>query len=703
LGFNILDIEQKRTELRKAIHSAISPRQKLFLITSFFDFLFTHFEVFSYQSYLLEFLPLYLKYFSQYEIFGIHPKQTEKLLETAEVVLKRTLPELQYQSLVVLFGIVKEKLGELTASLNGSLSSWNESEKYCFPLLAGSDDEKETHEGIIETLTVNISHLSRAKSDVFILVPSEAEIEARIHEQIQISWMLALQIVKRYHKKLAPNHEVIISFDKKIGIYRGNSLGVVLTLVFVEELLKMYNAPIGMSICESVCFTGSVERNGTIPSLSTEIIKRKIEAVFYSDVKTFVLPKKDEAPAEEKLQELIKEYPNRNLKLIAVTDIEDLLNRRNVVDIKKLSILKRTGKTVVRNKVVSVLLVLFILLLSSFYFYVYDDNPYGYEATQFGFNIVNQRGKVLWTIKSPVSSLELMDARQFETRIKILDINGDKRNEILYCFNAKDAIADKNLADGVAFIDYKGKVFNRLAFTKTVYSKREILTPPYGWALQDTLTFKGRKSILACANNGRSYASAVFIIDLLTQKIISDTLWNCGQFLNIKAVDLDDDGEKEIVGTAINNGKEKSSFFYLELSKFGGQIPSTDEYRLFNIKEAEVTNLFLLPKTDFAGFNHLRWSGLNSTNLVVEQNTKTVSFGSIETPNAIKAGISYNWKFNTNEFIISIGGTEFRVERDSLVAQGKLQKPFTDTWEYRQIIHDQILEWNGKDFVLIKK
>jgi len=182
LGFNILDIEQKRTVLRKAIHSAMSPRQKLFLISSFFDFIFTNYEVISYQSYLLEFLPLYLKYFAQYEVFGVQPKLTEKLLATAEVVLKKNLPELQYQSLVVVFGIVKEKLGELTASLNGSLSNKTEPEKYCFPLLAGSDEEKETHEGIIETLTVKISHLSHAKSDVFILVPSEAEIEARISQ-----------------------------------------------------------------------------------------------------------------------------------------------------------------------------------------------------------------------------------------------------------------------------------------------------------------------------------------------------------------------------------------------------------------------------------------------------------------------------------------------------------------------------------------
>jgi hypothetical protein len=597
---------------------------------------------------------------------------------------------------------VKEKLGELTASLNGSLSSGNGSEKYCFPLLAGSDDEKETHEGIIETLTVKISRLSRAKSDVFILVPSEAEIEARIHEQIKTSWVLALQTVKRYHVKLAPYHEVIISFDKKIGIYRGNSLGVVLTLVFVEELLKMYNAPIGMSICESVCFTGSVERNGTIPSLSTEIIKRKIQTVFYSGLKTFVLPKEDEAAAEEKLRELKKEYPNRNLKLIAVTDIEDLLSRRNVVDIKKLSMLTRTGKTVVRNKLVTALILTGICMLTFFYFYEYDDNPYGYDATQGGFNIINQSGNVLWTIKYTISPIELINPNLFETRIRVLDLNGDKKNEVIYCFYAQDTFADKNISEGIAFFDYMGNVFNKLAFTKTVYSKRETLTPPYGWLLQDTLTFEGKKSMLINVNNLNSYSSAAFILDLKTQKIVSDTLWNCGFIMEMKIVDLAADGIKEVIGIACNNGKRRNSLFHIELSKFGGQIPSTDEYRLLNIMQAEAKNLFLLPKSDYASFFHLPIAGLDSRSLKISLTSESLGFWEKQLATEKPESIIYTWNFHNNDFFIAIENN-FRINRDSLVAQGKLKKPFTDTWEYRKLLHDQILRWNGKDFVSIKK
>ncbi len=695
----ILVIEEQRNEIQHVLSMPLSCYKKLSLLSNFFSLLISTNNKNVLQAYGTGLIEQYSMLLFSGDISGVNPIKHKTVIETAEAIISSNAFPAAVINLEQSLASFKVKVNELADVLNGKDAITLERNNYIFPLVDTTNDDGELY-GMLDSVTVKIT---KEKQQVFHIIPSEKEIETRIKTQIETSWNVAVAYARKYIKHISPHHEVIVSFDKRVGFYVGDSLGVVLTLAYIHELFLFYNASLTITAKEGSCFTGSLLQNGEIPSIGKENIAKKAELVFYSAVKTFVLPKEDEPAAEEKLRELKKEYPNRSLKLIVVTDIEDLLSRRNVVDIKKLSIVKRTGKTVARNKLVTVLLVFLFVALFSFYFYEYDDNPYGYEVTPAGFNIINQSGKVLWTIKRPNSNYFVMNPSVLENCIRVIDLNGDKRNEAIYWFNSHDVISDKKISEGIAFYDYKGKVFNRLAFTKTVYSKREVLTPPYGWALQDTLTFKGRKSILACANNGRSYASAAFLIDLKTQQIISDTLWNCGQYLNIKAVDLNDDGEKEIVGIAINNGKEKSSFFYLELSKFGGQIPSADEYRLFNIKEAEVNRLFLLPKTDFAGYNHMRWSGLNGAHFGVEQNTKTVSFGSVESPDAATAGISYSWKFNTNEFIISIGGTEFRVERDSLVAQWKLKKPFTDTWEYRQLIHDQILQWNGKDFVSIKK
>lgn len=50
--------------------------------------------------------------------------------------------------------------------------------------------------------------------------------------------------------------------------------------------------------------------------------------MFYSDVEMILYTKIDEIWAEEKLKELQIEYPKRNLKIIGLTDLNDLLDRR---------------------------------------------------------------------------------------------------------------------------------------------------------------------------------------------------------------------------------------------------------------------------------------------------------------------------------------------------------------------------------------
>jgi len=647
------------------------------------------------ESYILEALPHFISFLNQYDVFGEPPDKYSLIISVLQRLIadKRFAPWESF--LAKKFNTLKVNYEALENALQGKppkvvLSS------FTFPMLDLAVNGN--HSDFLESLSVV---LQKAKEANFVIINSGKENDSRIKQQAETAWALAEEHFFTLTGKHPHPHSVIISFGKNFGAYSGDSFGVALLLAMMEKLFLFYNAPFTFSALGQLAFTGSIQQKGNVGAVGEENIIRKVASVFFSERSGFIIPKEDEPAAEKKLRELKKEYPNRNLKLIAISDIENLLTRRNVVDIKRHSIIKRTGKTVVKNKLVSALLVLLLLLLASFYFYQYDDNPYGFEPTPNGFNIVNQSGKMLWTIKSLLGAQSLVDPSRFELKLRVLDLDNDKKNEVIYCFNSDENISDKKISEGIAFFNYKGKIFNKLTFTKTVYSKREKLIPPYSWALQDTFTFKGRRSLLACANNAKSYASAALIIDLKTQQIIGDTLWNCGAIMRMRSEDFDDDGEKEIVGIAMNNGKERSSLFYLDLSKFRGQIPSTDEYTLINIKQAEVNKMFLLPKTDFAAYNLMRWSGLFQDIVSINKHNRIVSFGSTESSSPDGAGISYNWKFNTSEFLISIGGMKFRVERDSLVAQGKLQKPFTDTWEYRQLIHDQILQWNGKDFVPI--
>jgi len=196
--------------------------------------------------------------------------------------------------------------------------------------------------GIIESVTVRIN--KSVGVDKFIIVPSENEVEKKILEQCKKSWLLAINLSKKFVRKPFKYHEVIINFDKKEGFYEGNSLGIALTLSIIEELLQFYNPTYKIGIKKQTAFTGGLTETGEVLCTSEEIIKQKIAAIFFSEINTFVFPKCEETYAYFALTRLKKTYPGRKLKLIPVEDINDVINRRDVVDIKK-------QKLIVKRKV----------------------------------------------------------------------------------------------------------------------------------------------------------------------------------------------------------------------------------------------------------------------------------------------------------------------------------------------------------------
>jgi len=143
-----------------------------------------------------------------------------------------------------------------------------------------------------------------------------------------------MKLFSKYSGKFAKGHEVIVKFSKDYVEYRGNSLGVTLTIGFLNELLKTYNARNEIHFLPFTTSTGSVDEHGSITSVSDEIIKEKIRAVFYSDIERFIIPKVDEEIAQKELKILKENYPKRKVRVFGIDSINDLLNRRNLIFLK---------------------------------------------------------------------------------------------------------------------------------------------------------------------------------------------------------------------------------------------------------------------------------------------------------------------------------------------------------------------------------
>ena len=362
---NLLELESLRSELIEKTLNTNSNFLRLSLYQNYFERILSlnnpNFE----EAFLKEFLDDYVSCINKFEVWGIEPDISKNILEQLNKVAALKIAAESITTISSGINRIEKQLEKMTLILESKEFEDGETHEAFFPLI--DKEAPEGFNGIIESVTVRIN--KAVDKDKFIIVPSEKEIEKKILEQCKNSWLLALNLSKEYVKRPYKYHEVIISFDKKDGFYEGNSLGIALTLSFLEQILKFYNPAYIINIKEQSAFTGGVTETGEVLCTSEEIIKRKVAAVFFSEINTFVFPKCEETYAYFALTQLKKSYPDRKLKLIPVEEINDVLNRRDVVDITKQKLVVRSGKFVRKNWISAVATVVLAILFAFLFVY----------------------------------------------------------------------------------------------------------------------------------------------------------------------------------------------------------------------------------------------------------------------------------------------------------------------------------------------
>jgi len=692
--YNIYELEALRAELIESTLDPTSIYNRLNLYNNYFNRILSQSNLKIEEVFIREFLEDYLTCIARYEVWGSELNITDKILgQIKNVAALEISCELNNEFSKEIDRIEKQ-IEKLNSILEGNDCEVVETHKAFFPLI----DKEAPNEfyGVIDSVTVRIN--KAIDGDKFIIVPSEKEIEKRISEQCTQSWQLALSLLQKYVKKPYKYHELIISFDKKEGFYEGNSLGIALTLSFLERLLKIYNPTYLINIKGQSAFTGGALETGEVLCTSEEIIKRKVAAVFFSEINSFVFSKCEETYAYFTLTQLKQKYPNRNLKLIPIEDFTDVLNRRDVIDIKKQPIVLRGGKFVKKNWVSAVATVLLALLFAYLFVMDFDDNPASISADGQCIFIKNKNGKLLWTKLVSVSKAEIQSNSYCSKEAKIVDINNDRLNEIIIC-GERDPRTNliKNSAMVVCYNSEGEEIWNYI-FQDSVLSEREILNTEYTVYILDTVTFQGQKSILMFASNLPSFSSAIFRLDLKTGKRLPGTFWASGHIMNATVKDIDDDGKKDIVGVGYENGYEDFVFFAYELDTLMKVRLTTEQYLIRNYTVSEMKSYIRFPKTDFDNYSKIRTPGYVISSFTLDDNNSKFRFSTTipHTSDEVAVGYEINYDLKNINVVINSG---FRIQRDTLVAHGKLNQPYTDTEEYKNIIKSKILYWKNGNWV----
>lgn len=117
-----------------------------------------------------------------------------------------------------------------------------------------------------------------------------------------------------------------LRFEQVQNIYSGTSFYLGAVAAVFCNLYNSLNRFEKFVIPNTVAFTGSIDNDVSVLSLPSEVLKVKLQTAFYSWIKVVVLPQKNLKEAKEILENLCKDYPNRNLKLIGIESADELLS-----------------------------------------------------------------------------------------------------------------------------------------------------------------------------------------------------------------------------------------------------------------------------------------------------------------------------------------------------------------------------------------
>ncbi len=691
----ILNIESERARLINALEDSGSKRAKLFSINNFFSILLRTNDNQLTESYFAEFTDLYYGLIADFEPLYIDPHITENIINQSQQILEQFSSE-QNERWVNAVNNLKQRLIIFVDFLEGKTDLPADS-RFFFPVLEDIGIiQNDICCGIVESISVQIKKTDSKNN--FNIIPGERELENKIKNQIERSWLVAFNYVQKIIKKLPKYHDVIISFDKKWGVVEGNSLGIALTLAFIKELLSQYNAPFLFKAPHSTAYTGGLISNGGILPVSEKIIKAKTTAVFYSDIKTFAVPSDDLSEALNTLLKLNEKYPERKLKVRGVEDFDDLISRRNLVDIKKINPVIRGGKFALKHSLSIILTFVLagVILLSGLL--DFDDNPSVIAYENQHIKVYNKNKKLLWTEKINLLSELLVTGQKIKKQYAVLeDVTGDGKNEIILSnklFGPKMYDPEYN---NIVCYDFAKKLIWKHTFAEVVSTNTITFSSEYRTKFIDIIELNNRRMLLVIAKNFY-YPTAVFGIDIATGELATEVFWHSGH-LDDGIIFKDSSGtsDKLIVG-GVNNGFESACLVVADLNNLGGQALSPANYKLNNIPEANLHEYILIPPTDYSFAKNSRYNGVSRDQLTFE-GTK-IRAGTNEEASSGDIGAMLYYYFNP-DFTISFieTGDYFQHNRDKLVKEGNLSPPLTYTAEYFEILKNNIKYWDGEKFV----
>ena len=166
--------------------------------------------------------------------------------------------------------------------------------------------------------------------------PFERQVFLAISEAEKIaSARLGIKGIRRIPREYRISLPELASLPSaSIGMMSGGSAGLAMTALAISLLGRLDLCRKSRRIPEGTAFTGMIDDNGKVLPVASHHLGEKVRSVFFSTCSRLAVPSSNMEKAVEELTGLRTQYPARRFELVPVSETADILGDRKIAEVR---------------------------------------------------------------------------------------------------------------------------------------------------------------------------------------------------------------------------------------------------------------------------------------------------------------------------------------------------------------------------------
>ena len=465
-------------------------------------------------------------------------------------------------------------------AVSTSFSGW-ENRSVWVPLVEHFDDGEDTQiiVGTLNPLELDLEpHQNHRQQDIISFNNHPISNDDLVNYQAQDALHAARQQHTVLRKPKGRYYTVSFGFPATEQLHTGASFGLGMALLSLCRLEKDANIRKQHRLGRHIAFTGGMDLRGSVRSVDQTALEEKIQTAFFSPLSLMAIPAENFAEAHNTLEKLKQQFPQKQFQVRRASTLAEALHDKELVTYEKIHLRKWLKNHLTKSKLLQGIIGLLILTVLIWWGIevVSDRNPSSYRVEGQSVTILNRSGRYLWKVDlghNPQVLEKPLPKNPIYNHLQIHDFDGDTENEVIlgtavkqHEFNGKLMFLE---TDGSIKWEYSTQPI--LKFGDNEYSDNYATAFIYPFQHKDSPTYEFYVS----------FSHMPWFPNRLVRFDINGQLLNefihPGTIYDMELMDLNQDGEEEIVLGCTNNGFNSAALAIFPSRNFSGTVPFSDE------------------------------------------------------------------------------------------------------------------------------